>query len=253
MVWKWGEQCKRIEWKKCHWDFFYKLTLLLLPAFYRGNNLRKWLEFGDRKNERRVMSLMKSGGISARTKSLRDKFKQKRSFSELSFQAPSTSTSSLATSDVPSRPGSLRRPRSHAPTLFDQVSWSKTQKILLHRPPLLHPFISPQSRTAIPAVLTQSLEVSGGFPAETLIQPITLKMPIVQLLILIAKVMSHVFHGRGMLPLNVILSVILHQLDRQALYQLPILQQPIYSHPGSKSRRNFPRPSTSDSGKVLRH
>lgn len=60
------------------------------------------------------MNICKSTGISARTKSLREKFSSKRSFSELSFAAPSTSTSSLAASETSSqtRSGSFRSPRS---------------------------------------------------------------------------------------------------------------------------------------------
>lgn len=59
------------------------------------------------------MNLCKSSGISARTKSLRERFSSKRSYSELSFAAPSTSTSSLATSEASSsRAGSFRRTRS---------------------------------------------------------------------------------------------------------------------------------------------
>lgn len=60
------------------------------------------------------MNICKSGGISARTKSLREKFSSKRSFSELSFAAPSTSTSSLAASETSckTRSGSFRSPRS---------------------------------------------------------------------------------------------------------------------------------------------
>ena len=60
-----------------------------------------------------IMNLCKSSGISARTKSLRERFSSKRSYSELSFAAPSTSTSSLATSEASSsRAGSFRRTRS---------------------------------------------------------------------------------------------------------------------------------------------
>lgn len=59
------------------------------------------------------MNLCKTSGISARTKSLREKFSSKRSYSELSFAAPSTSTSSLANSETSSsRAGSFRRTRS---------------------------------------------------------------------------------------------------------------------------------------------
>lgn len=59
------------------------------------------------------MNICKSagGGISARTKSLREKFSSKRSYSELSFAGTSTSTVSLTASDS-SRAGSFRRPRS---------------------------------------------------------------------------------------------------------------------------------------------
>lgn len=187
------------------------------------------------------MSLMKSGGISARTKSLRDKFKQKRSFSELSFQAPSTSTSSLATSDVSSRPGSLRRPRSHAPNLCDQVSLLDRYKRIK--------ISSPLTRTDMEAQ-NQSVVISVGFPAETLIQLIIPKMHIAQLLISIAKVMSLVFLGKGMLQRSVILVVIFLRLVLPVQSQL-ILQQPIYYLQGSKHRKNFHLLSTSDFGKVL--
>lgn len=175
---------------------------------------------------------MKSGGISARTKSLRDKFKQKRSFSELSFQAPSTSTSSLATSDVSSRPGSLRRPRSHAPNLFDQVSHEKSvrkeyRKILDEKKSqmkgwevwykhkisfffflfldtnikfLFSSFCPP--RIDMQEVRTQSAGEFGVFQEEILI-PMIPMMPIVQPLILIVKVMNHVSRGKEMLQPSV--------------------------------------------------
>ena len=59
------------------------------------------------------MNICKSSGLSARTKSLREKFSSKRSFSELSFAAPSTSTSSLAASESSAtRSGSFRSSRS---------------------------------------------------------------------------------------------------------------------------------------------
>ncbi|KAI1301274.1 Pleckstrin homology domain-containing family G member 7 [Halotydeus destructor] len=70
------------------------------------------------------MNLCKSagGGITARTKSLRERFSSKRSYSELSFKdTSSTSMSSLACDSAgPSRTGSTRRARSHIPSIFEQ-------------------------------------------------------------------------------------------------------------------------------------
>lgn len=83
------------------------------------------------------MNICKSagGGITARTKSLREKFKQKRSYSELSFAAPSTSTSSLLSDTSASRPGSVRRPRTHVPNLFEQVSQTPhPSQTIIHSP-----------------------------------------------------------------------------------------------------------------------
>lgn len=57
------------------------------------------------------MNIVKTSGITARTKSLRERFSSKRSMSELSFGVPSTSTSSLTASES-SRTGSFRKPRS---------------------------------------------------------------------------------------------------------------------------------------------
>lgn len=99
---------------------------------------------------------------------------------------------------------------------------------------------------------SQSVVISVGFPAETLIQHIIPKMHIAQLLISIAKVMSHDFLGKGMLQHNVISEVIFLRLDLPVQFQL-IRQQPIYYLQGSKHRKNFLLRSTFDFGKVLPH